>query len=183
MPENNYVKKVNVGIEPEHVVVTKGDDGTTHTSFVYSLENWATISMIGLVPSVVMMIVAPPIASAFLLLVYLFSFDGKHILRGVNIIGALAALYVLIDYHNGWFVSQLVGCFFSKEHQYWMLYCNLTMLILHAILYLFGASLVRLASFEKGIWMAYVLFLMLIIYQISKVIINHNVISFIIKVV
>lgn len=183
MSKNNYVDKVNVGIEPEHVVVTKGSDGSSHTSFMYTLENWATVSSIGLIPAIFMMVVLPPLASAIFLLTYLILFDTRFLPKLFNLIGGLAALYLLIDYHNGWIISQIVGCFFSKKHQYWILYGNLALLILHTLLFFFGGVLVRCAGYEKNLAIAYIGLLGYLLYLVSRVIIDHEIISFIIKVI
>jgi len=183
MAESNYVDKVNVGIEPEHVIVTKGDDGLSHTSFMYTLENWGTISMIGLVPIIFLTIILPPIVSAIFLLLYLISFNDRVQPKAMNIIGGLVALYLLIDYHNGWFISQIIGCFFSKGYQLWMLYINLTLLMLHTILFFFGGTLAKLSGGEKNLSIVLILSLGYLLHLVSRVIIDHEIISFIIKVV
>lgn len=183
MPESNYVEKVNVGIEPEQVVVTHGSDGSVHTSFLYSLENWATISMIGWIPTIIAMIVLPPLVSAIFLLYFLLLFTGNSLPKGLNLIGGLAALYFLIDYHNGWFVSQIIGCFFSKKYQLWMLYGNMTLLMLHGLLLLFGRTLLKLSGYDKTPAIAYILGLGYLLHFVSRVIIDSGTISFIIKVI
>ena len=177
---NDFIKNSDSSLVPEKVITTYGNDGSKHTSFVYSLESWATFNLFSIFAITAFMLTLIPIVSAIFLLFLLLRIDVRPLPNSHNLFGGIASLYLLIDYHNGWFVSELLGCFFSNQHQYWILYGNLALLFIHVFLFIFGNTLITLI--KNKTWFFFIIFVLLVLsLLVSRILIDNNFISFIVK--
>lgn len=180
MSENNFIKSSDSNLVPEKVITSYGNDGSKHTSFVYSLETWATFNLFSIFAILAFMLTLIPIVSAIFLIFLLLRIDAKPLPNSHNFFGGLAALYLLIDYHNGWLISRLIGCFFSYQYQYWMLYGNLALLFTHTFLFFLGDNIVAITKTKVGSILIIILLVILSLIT-SRILIDNNFISFIVK--
>lgn len=181
MSDNQRVSKTDSHLYPEKVITTYGSDGSKHTSFVYSLESWATLSLFDFLGLFVGIAIAGPLASSVFLLFYLLNITNKPVPNSHNFFGGLAALYFLIDYHYGWLLSQLIGCLFSMENQYLMLYFNLALLLLHTTLFFYGERLVHIVENNKITAILLVLIIGAGYYFISQAVIDGELVKFVFR--
>lgn len=180
MSDNNFIKASDATLVPEKVVSTYGNDGSKHTSFVYSLESWATLNLFSIFAVIAFMLTFIPVASAIFLLFYLLRIHVRPLPNSHNLFGALASLYLLIDYHNGWVMSSLIGCFFSHQYQYLMLYANLALFFTNTILLFLGTTILGDSKSKIASILA-VFILFIISFFISKGLIDNHFFIFIIK--
>jgi len=180
MSDNNFIKASDASLVPEKVVSTYGNDGSKHTSFVYSLESWATLNLFSIFSVVAFILTFIPIASVIFFFFYLLRIHVRPLPNSHNLFGALASLYLLIDYHNGWVMSRLIGCFFSHQYQYLILYANLALLFTHTILLFLGTTILG-STRSRVASMIAVLVLFIISFFISKGLIDSHFFTFIVK--
>lgn len=180
MKDNNFIKQTDSSLVPERVVTTYGNDGSKHTSFVYSLETWATFNLFNIFVYVGFILFLIPVISGIFLLFFILYINAKPLPNSHNFFGGISSFYLLIDYHNGWLISSLIGCFFSYRYQYWMMNVNMALLIVHTFLFFFGKQFVAMNG-NKASSVLYIIGLTAVSFIGCRFLIDNHIISFIIK--
>lgn len=166
-------------IFPEKVVKTTGSNGTSYTSDVYSFEAWTNITLIYLVCMLIFIGISAPFTAAIFMIFYCRRINVKPVPTSHNLFGALAAIYMLVDYHFHWFFSEVIKLFFSHDNFMRVLYLNLALAIMHIILLLTGDGISKLADDNRGVATAYVIFFTILAYRLAIALIDNKIIHII----
>lgn len=132
-----------MSILPEKIVRTRGSDGTTHTSEIYSLDNWLNlnISTILLIPFLLIFIVFIPALSAFMLLFFCLKIDRDPKPIGYCVSGILLSLYLILDIHKSMIISTIIAFFYNNAETHYVIYFNGATLLTNLIVLLFSDSI------------------------------------------
>lgn len=162
-----------MSIFPEKVVRTRGSDGTSFISEIYSLDSWAEMGFWGIAFMIFFGTFISPFIGPLCLLMYCFEANSKPI--GLNMIGILFPLYLLIDIHNGWIISIIMISLFKKEEIPIIEYVSATSILLHICLLLWGNLMFNILGKNRIIFFLILSVFSLLAYPIGKYMIVHDI--------
>lgn len=164
-----------MSVLPEKIIRTRGEDGKSYTSEIFSLDNWLNlnISTILLIPAILIFIVFIPAISAFMLLIFCFKIDRDPKPVGYCISGLLVSLYLILDIHKGMIVSTIVAFFYNATETHYVIYFNGATLLSNFIVLLFSNTLYTMSGKSNFISFIYIALVTFFSYMISCFVFNH----------
>lgn len=162
-----------MSIFPEKIVKTRGSDGTSFISEIYSLESWAEMGFWG----ISFMIFFGTFLSPFIgpLFILFYCIEANRTPLALNVIGIFLPLYLLIDIHHGWLVSILMIPLFTHEQISLITYASATSILMHSVLLLIGDKLFNLCGKNRLILFIVICVATFIAYPVGKYFITHNI--------
>ena len=163
-----------MSILPEKIVRSKGSNGTSFTSEIYSFETWSNITFMGFLIALFFGLASVPILSAFMILLFCIDIDIDEKPYGLCLLGLVVSAYLLIDIANGWPASKVIR-FFNDDNSIsgYIVYINGATLIGNIILLVSANTIFSISgksSFVSLILMSLITFLS---YFVSMFIFNH----------
>lgn len=162
-------------IFPEKIIRTTGEDGTSYTSRVYSLETWRNLGFLGVILMILLVALFGPIVPALFLLFYCIDIHRDPKLWNILAIGV--AIYMLIDLHNGWILSIIMSPFYNAKELIYVTYVCGAMILANIVVLFFGPVFYSISHGKKFLSFLYVVGVSIICYSISKYVFTHNIIK------
>lgn len=164
-------------IFPDEIVRTRGSDGTSYTSNVYSFETWKNLGFISILLILLTIAILGPVISVVFLILYAISIDKRPII--LPIIGLLISAYILVDMSNGWILSRMMSPFFNPQERLYMLYLNGGLVITNIILTLIGYEFYVISAGNKLLSFLYIAGITLVSYHLFEYLFVHKIINII----
>jgi hypothetical protein len=143
---------------PEKIVRTRGSDGTSFTSEIYSLETWTNITFMGFFVVLFFAMAIVPILSAIMILLFCIDIDRDSKPYGLPLLGLIISAYILIDIANNWPVGKVIRFLNDGKITDYIVYINGATLIGNLIL-LISADMI----FKESGKSTFVSFLLMVI--------------------
>lgn len=133
--------------------------------FNYDIMKFCIIAVLGTLLSV--------LTSGICLLIRLYEYEENE--KAPNIWGGIVALYLLIDYWRGWFITFVLNIIEDTETIKLMMVCNFAILITHILILIFGDTVFY--NIEEEVERKYTL----VIYSVVSLVLFYFVGTFIIN--
>ena len=162
-----------MSIFPEKIVKTRGSDGTSFTSEIYSLENWANLGILGFAIAAFFILSFIPLLSALMLLLFCMDIDSDDKPYGLCIFGILISFYILVDINNGWIVSKILHFFYDKDKMHYVINLNLASLITCVVALIFSNTIFFMSAKNNFISFIYIAVIFFIAYLFSDAVLSN----------
>lgn len=162
-----------MSIFPEKVVKTRGSNGTSFTSEIYSLESWTNLNILGFAIISFFVLSFIPLLAALMLLLFCIDIDSDNKPYFLCVLGILISFYILVDINNGWIISKIIIFFYDKQRMHYVISLNIASLITSVVLLIFSNTIFFMSVKNNFISFIYIAVIFFIAYIFSDTVLTN----------